>query len=330
MKTTVAKGLAWSTPACSRQRWPSSDTDGTQGPNLRVGYQSPQQESKSPQSRSVGQFLYIRAENPSSPGPERGAEGSDPSSWKQTPVPFLRSLTRRPHIAPEELWENPTLTLSYRSILATSESPESATLSVGLRRVPKNALHPLRTSHFEVSSTSSPSEAALMLPDVDHSWNICLHYTWHVKGQLQKHSHSVTEDSVFNYDAAKEQLKYSQLSSAVWMQINMGCLLAACSSMGMAYLHQLILNHHLRAKQKHSCHLLSLLHLEKQHQWPVWAGLCSSTNHQPHLGWKTRALSPARNHFQKAQLCFGKDFRQPSLNGSLEELLRVSVTFLSD
>lgn len=216
MKTTVAKGLAWSTPAGSRQCWPSSDTDGTRGPNLRVGYQSPQQESKShtlaSPKRQISQFLYIQAANPSSPGPERVAEGSDRSSWKQTPVPFLRSLTRRPHIAPEELWVNPTLTLSYRSILATSESPESATLSVGLRRVPKNALHPLRTSHFEVNSTSSPSEAALMLPDVDHSWNICLHYTWHVKGQLQKHSHFVTENSVFSYDAAKEQLKYSQLS----------------------------------------------------------------------------------------------------------------------
>lgn len=136
-------------------------------------------------------FYIFKPKTPLLQDLNRGAEGSDRSSWKQPPVPFLRSLTRRPHIAPEELWVNPTLTLSYRSILATSESPESATLSVGLRRVPKNALRPLRTSHFEVNSTSSPSEVVLMLPDVDHSWNICLHYTWHVKGQLQKHSHFV-------------------------------------------------------------------------------------------------------------------------------------------
>lgn len=55
------------------------------------------------------------------------------------------------------------MTLSHSSVLTTSESQDSASSLVGLKRVSKNYIHPLRTSHSEANSTTSPPGVVSML-----------------------------------------------------------------------------------------------------------------------------------------------------------------------
>lgn len=77
-----------------------------------------------------------------------------------------------------------------------------------------------------------------------------------------------------------------------------------------AYLHQLILNHHLREKQKHSCHLCVIFAFGNA---PAVASVWwwkYYLDHQPRLGWKTRALPTASNQLQEASLCLVNDFGQ--------------------
>lgn len=154
---------------------------GGQRAHLREsGTKAPQQESKSytpslsPQSRSVGQFIdiYTQADNPSSPGPRHrphwGLRAVASLQLEPTSCPISEQAcqTRRPHIALRNsgcILTHPIMTLSHSSVLTTAESQDSASSLVGLKRVSKNYIRPLRTSHSEANSTTSPPGVVLML-----------------------------------------------------------------------------------------------------------------------------------------------------------------------
>lgn len=145
-------------------------------PNARTGTQELHTFAKS--TKHISQTMSISSSQPPllSRSPAWtlvGAEGCDLSSvgtnllrdldWTllvpwSCPVSEEACQSRRPHIALRNSgWipTHPLMALSHRSVLTTSESPETASAMVGLKRVAKNDIRPLRTSHFEVSSSTS-------------------------------------------------------------------------------------------------------------------------------------------------------------------------------